>query len=152
MTKLSPHFTVEEFTTSETAARKGINNIPPKDSREYANLGRLARTMEDVRKVLDNKPVLISSGYRSKEVNKAVGGSKTSVHMQGLACDFICPGFGTPYEICKKLEPEMTWLEIDQLILEFDTWVHLGLSAHVNFARHMAMTINKKGTKRGFSL
>lgn len=152
MTKLTQHFTVEEFTVSETAARKGINNIPPAGSQEMKNLERLAQTMEEVRKVLNNKPVLISSGYRNKEVNRAVGGSKTSAHIQGLACDFICPGFGTPYEICKKLEPEMMWLEIDQLILEFDTWVHLGLSASVKTPRHMTLTINKKGTKHGFSL
>ena len=51
-----------------------------------------------------NKPVLISSGYRSPKLNKAIGGSSTSAHMSGLAADFSCPGFGTPLAICKELQ------------------------------------------------
>jgi zinc D-Ala-D-Ala carboxypeptidase len=149
MTELTPHFTLEEFTDSQTAARKGIPNVPPIGSPERANLMRTAEVMEQVRTILGDKPILISSGYRSPAVNSAVGGSKSSAHMSGLAADFSCPGFGTPLAICKKLHPHMKELGIDQLIHEYDTWVHLGLSA--GDPRHQALTIDNKGTKHGFA-
>jgi zinc D-Ala-D-Ala carboxypeptidase len=148
MTVLTEHFTLEEFTDSQTAARRGINNVPPANSQERKNLLRTAETMEKVRTILDSKPVLISSGYRSPQVNAAVGGAKNSAHLSGLAVDFTCPGFGTPIHICKKLKSHMEALSIDQLIHEYDTWVHLGLT--VGPARHMALTIDSKGTRSGF--
>jgi zinc D-Ala-D-Ala carboxypeptidase len=149
MTQLTPHFTLEEFTDSQTAARQGLNNVPPANSQERKNIQRSAETMEEVRTLLGHKPVLISSGYRSPQVNAAVGGSKSSAHMSGLAADFSCPGFGNAKVICKKLEPHMKALKIDQLIHEYDTWVHLGLSA--GDPRHMALTIDTKGTRSGFA-
>lgn len=146
--QLTPHFTLEELTHSQTAARKGIHNVPHATSQERKNLQRLAETMEQVRSILDNKPILISSGYRHPKVNFVVGGSKNSQHMSGLAVDFTCPGFARPREICKALESHMAELEIDQLIYEYDTWVHLGLS--MTSARHMKLTIDTAGTRKGF--
>jgi zinc D-Ala-D-Ala carboxypeptidase len=147
--KLSEHFTLEEFTHSQTAARRGIPNTPSPDSQEYKNLQRTAEIMELVRTILGGKPVLISSGYRNHWVNSAVGGSKNSAHTHGLAADFTCPGFGTPLDICKALEPHMRELGIDQLIHEFDTWVHLGLRG--GGPRHMALTIDNNGSRHGFA-
>ena len=149
MTQLTPNFTLEEFTDSQTAARKGIPNVPRPASQEHQNLQRTAEVMELVRTILGGHPILISSGYRAPKVNKAVGGSKASKHMHGLACDFSCPGFGSPLEICKALEPHMQTLGIDQLIHEYNGWVHLGLSA--GEPRHMAMTIDTKGARNGFA-
>lgn len=146
---LTPHFTLEEFTDSQTAARKGIPNVPRADSQERKNIQRTAEVMEKVRTLLGGKPILISSGYRSPKVNAAVGGSKSSAHMSGLAVDFSCPGFGTPRAICKKLEPHMKELQIDQLIHEFNSWVHLGLRG--GDPRQMALTIDTKGTRSGFA-
>lgn len=148
MTNLTPHFTLEEFTDSQTAARKGIHNVPHANSQERKNLQRTAEVMEQVRTLLDDKPILISSGYRSPQVNAAVGGSKNSAHLSGLAADFSCPGFGTPRAICKKLQPHMHELGIDQLIYEYDTWVHLGLR---DPPRHQALTIDVKGTRTGIA-
>lgn len=148
MTDLTENFTLEEFTVSETAARKGINNVPPEGSQERKNLQRTAETMEKVRTVLSDKPILISSGYRSPKVNAAVGGSKSSKHMSGLAVDFSCPKFGSPIAICKKLHSYMKELHIDQLIHEYDSWVHLGLTTGT--PRHMALTIDSAGTHDGF--
>jgi zinc D-Ala-D-Ala carboxypeptidase len=148
MTSLTSHFTLEEFTDSQTAARMGINNVPSVSSKEYANIQRTAETMEKVRVILGGYPILISSGYRSPQVNAAVGGSKSSAHMHGLAVDFTSPGFGTPFAICKTLEPHMAELGIDQLIYEFKTWVHLGLSD--GKPRNMALTIDNSGTRNGF--
>lgn len=149
MVQLTPHFTLEEMTDSQTAARKGIHNVPAASSQERKNLERTAQVMEEVRTILGDKPILISSGYRSPAVNAAVGGSKDSKHQQGLAVDFSCPGFGTPKQICKKLEPQMRELGIDQLIHEYDTWVHLGLTTGT--PRYMALTIDTKGTRTGFA-
>ena len=146
---LTPHFTLEEFTDSQTAARKGIHNVPAASSQERKNLQRAAEVMEEVRRLLGDKPILISSGYRSPAVNAAVGGSKSSAHVSGLAVDFSCPGFGTPLAICKQLQPHMKTLGVDQLIHEFGTWVHLGLTAGA--PRHMAMTIDNRGTRNGFA-
>ena len=148
MTQLTPHFSLSEMTDSQTAARRGIHNVPALGSPERANLERTAQTMEEVRTILGDKPILISSGYRSPAVNSAVGGSKSSAHMSGLAVDFSCPGFGTPLQICRKLHPHMRDLGIDQLIHEYDTWVHLGLTAGA--PRHQALTIDSKGTRTGF--
>lgn len=149
MTQLTPHFTLEEFTDSQTAARKGIHNVPVHGSPEHKNLKRTAEVMERVRTILGDRPILISSGYRSSKVNRVVGGSKHSAHIHGLAVDFSCPEFGTPINICHALEPNMAELGIDQLIHEFNTWVHLGLSN--DEPRKMALTIDTRGTRNGFS-
>ena len=144
---LTPHFSLEEFTDSQTAARNGLSNIPAEGTYARVNLHRIAETMEKVRKLLGH-PVLISSGYRSPKVNAKVGGSKNSAHVHGLACDFTCPGYGTPLMVCMELEEHMGKLEIDQLIHEFETWVHLGLRD--GNPRHQTLTIDKKGTREGF--
>ena len=149
MTMLTPHFTLEELTLSQTAARKGIHNAPKEGSQEMKNLQRAAETMEKVRAILGDKPILISSGYRSPQVNAAVGGSKSSAHMSGLAVDFSCPGFGTPLAICKHLHSHMKALGIDQLIHKYNSWVHLGLTGGA--PRHQALTIDNRGTRNGFA-
>jgi hypothetical protein len=148
VTHLTPHFTLEEFTVSETAARHGINNVPAEGSVERKGIQRTAEVMEHVRTILGHKPIFITSGYRSPEVNKKVGGSKNSAHMSGLAVDFSCSDFGPPIEVCKALEGHMKALGIDQLIHEYDSWVHLGLTGAE--PRHMAMTIDSNGTHTGF--
>ena len=146
--QLTPHFSLEEFTDSQTAARRGIDNMPSKESQERKNLLRTANVLEEVRAILGH-PVLVSSGYRNQWLNSAVGGSKTSAHVHGLAVDFTCPGFGSPKAICKKLEPHMKDLGIDQLIHEYNTWVHLGLRALA--PRHQCLTIDTHGTRHGFA-
>jgi zinc D-Ala-D-Ala carboxypeptidase len=148
MTQLTPNFTLSEFTDSQTAARRGMDNVPREGSQERRNLLRTAEVMEQVRIILGDKPILISSGYRAHKVNSAVGGSKHSAHMHGLAVDFTAPGAGTPLDICKTLEPHMRELGIDQLIWEFALWVHLGLR---DPPRHQALTIDTKGTRTGFA-
>jgi hypothetical protein len=146
MTQLTEHFSIEEFTDSQTAARNGVRNAPNEGSPAMANLLRTAEVMEKVRTILYDKPVLISSGYRSPRLNTMVGGSRNSAHTHGLACDFTCPGFGTPLAVCLELEGRMVELGIDQLIYEFMTWVHLGLS---DKPRHQTLTIDTRGTRTG---
>jgi len=76
----SPHFTLAELTTTGT----GLPNVP--NASQKANLGRLAyEILEPLRNQFG--PILITSGYRSSAVNKAVGGSNTSAHLDGRAAD-----------------------------------------------------------------
>lgn len=134
MILLSPHFTLEELIRSDVATRKGINNYPYPDVLE--NLKLLASKLEVVRAIL-GRSVLVSSGYRCEELNAAVGGSKTSTHMTGLAADFTCPAFGTTPEVFAKLREHKLDLDYDQLILEFPPtgWVHIGFAAMGKVAR-----------------
>lgn len=119
--KLSEHFSLDEMTLSETAARKGLDNTPDKETIE--NLRKLAALLEQVR-ALVGKPIMVSSGYRSPEVNKAVGGSKTSAHVKGLAADINVPSV-KPAALAAIIKTSD--IKFDQLILEFDRWVHIGL-------------------------
>lgn len=122
---LSEHFTLEELTASQTATRKGIVNQP--GTVELNNLKRLALTLEEVRTLLGH-PIKISSGYRCKDLNKAIGSSDTSAHVKGLAADFTCPDFGDPKAVAKKIAE--SGIVFDQLIYE-GTWVHIGLSTGI---------------------
>ena len=122
--KLSPHFTLDEFTFSQTAARHDINNNPTGPVMD--NLRRLATFMESVRVTLGNNPIHISSGYRSPPLNARVGGAYNSAHMVGRAVDFVCPGYGTPLEVCQRLSD--AGVPFDKLILEAGRWVHLQIA------------------------
>jgi len=144
---LTEHFSLDGFVASDTAAMMGIDNTPPDDKK--ACLQILAETMELVRTILEDKPIVITSGYRCYDLNVACGGASDSAHLQGLACDFVCPEFGTPLDICATLEPYMDVLAIDQLIWEYEGWVHLGLCA--GDPRNQALTINESGTSEGFA-
>lgn len=137
---LSSHFTLQEFTVSQEAARRGLDNTPPPDVLE--RLKRTAQGLEAVRVRLGCAPIIISSGYRSPAVNAAVGGAANSQHMRGEAADIICPRFGTAVEIAAALRD--SGIEYDQLILEHGAWVHISFSER---PRHMALVIDRAGTR-----
>jgi zinc D-Ala-D-Ala carboxypeptidase len=131
----SLHFTLEEMTFSEAAARLGLDNTPGPSV--MANLKLVAVFMERIRTLLGDKPIVVHSGYRSAEANQAVGGVGTSAHCRGLACDFVCPDFGTPAEVALAIMKSS--IEYDQLILEYG-WVHFGLAQEGSLSRHEALT------------
>ena len=143
---LSSHFTLEELCDSQTAARQGIDNTP--DERTIEALKLTCYGLEEVRKELGDKPILISSGYRSPALNAAVGGRSSSQHILGQAVDFTCPRFGTPAEIVRKIVG--SGIQYDQCILEFfdpirkTGWVHISFS---NRNRRHALVIDKNGTR-----
>lgn len=132
---LSPHFTLEELTHSQQAVRAKIDNTP--DSTVLFGLTQIANLLEEVRQLLGEHPINISSGYRCTKLNTLIGGARTSQHVLGLAVDFICPSYGTPKEICQTLLA--SGLKFDQMICE-GTWVHLSLSAVGAALRNDVMT------------
>ena len=113
--KLTPHFTLEEFTVTS----KPLDNTPSKEMVEV--LRTTAFYMERVRELLGNVAIKVNSAYRSQAVNKAVGGSKASAHTLGYAVDFTAYGH-TPLTIANTLAKSD--LKFDQLIYE-GTWVHI---------------------------
>lgn len=144
--KLFPrYFTFDEMTVSQTAARQGIDNEPT-DAKTMLNLLHNATMMVAVRDLLGDNPIIVSSGYRSPALNKLVGGSDTSAHTLGWATDFTCPGFGSPLKIAKKIAESALMDEVDQLIHEYDKWVHISWDPR---NRKQLLTINKSGTKSG---
>lgn len=144
--RLSPHFTLEEFVVSQTASRAGLVNEP--DANTTVSLRDTANHLEAIRSYLNNPAIIITSGYRSPEVNKLVGGSANSYHTFGLAADFIAPEHGTPLNICYHLSNFMERLEIDQLIYEY-TWVHVGFAKPGEDPRHQILSLTKSG---GYSI
>lgn len=123
---LSDHFTFWEMIRSDKAARKGIDNYPPE---EYVLRLRLLcdHILEPVREHY-GIPFRPNSGYRSKRVNKLVGGSKNSKHITAEAVDFEVPGISN-YELAQWCRRNLS--EYDVIILECYThgiensgWVH----------------------------
>ena len=83
---LTEHFTFEELTHTD---HRTLDNTP--NEAELANLKRLAAFLEDVKKVLGGKPIMVNSAFRSKAVNDAVGSKDTSQHRIGCAADIRYP-------------------------------------------------------------
>jgi len=150
--KLSEHFHLAEFTASQQADRWGIDNSPPSDV--LPNLAITAQGMENVRKVLGNKPITITSGYRCPTLNMRLGSSNgnsqrpPSQHLTGQACDFICPAFGTPEDIVRAVVASD--VNFDQIILEFASkgggWVHISFTDGRR-NRRVALIIDEQGAR-----
>lgn len=118
--KLSEHFTLEEMVISQIATRKGLDNTPPPE--ELKNLRALCVKLLEPIRALAGNPIVVSSGYRSPAVNKAVGGAKSSQHVLGQAADITCPALGQKkfFDLIRK-----SGLPFDQVIDEFEQWVHV---------------------------
>ena len=139
--QLSPHFTLAELSHSNTATRLDIDNTPLAE--EIANLEILAEGLEQVRTKLDSRPILISSGFRCLELNRALKSKDTSYHTVGLAADFTCPSFGNVQEIMRRLADSS--IQFDQLLLEFGFWIHIAFPKQGEKPRRQMMRINKSG-------
>jgi len=132
MTALSKNFTLEEFLVSQTAERHGIDMTPPVHVIDNLRL-LVGGVMQPLRDDL-GRPIFISSGYRPYDLNRMIGGSETSEHVNGNACDFVVLGM-TPYETAKRMQALQ--LPYDQLIHEFGRWVHVGVR---DTLRHQDLT------------
>ena len=145
MVNLSKNFTLQEFTKSQIAIRKGIDNTPAEAHIENAKV-LFENVVQPVR---DNFGVtVINSGYRGPDLNYAIGGSNTSQHTRGQAVDIECPGIAN-HDIATWIKDN---LEFDQLILEFYTpgipdsgWVHVSYKTEDN--RKQCLTAMKENGK-----
>lgn len=139
-------FTYYEFIKSETATKLGIDNTPTDDTIQD-NILELMRIMDKIREkwteyctlnCLPNPEIIITSGYRCNALNKAVGGSKTSAHRIGAACDFEAKN-GHNSDLFKVVQEVLfnEGIPYDQLINEKDfSWIHLGLKTQNNEHRY----------------
>lgn len=123
MTKLTTHFTLDEFLRSDYAVRNSIDNTPPGSA--HLNLARLAETLERIRTAVGNRTIQITSGYRSPVLNQRIRGSVTSAHMDGRAADIVVRGLSA-LQVARAIQS--SGVTLDQLILEFGEWVHVGIA------------------------
>ena len=137
---LTEHFTLEELTHTD---HREFDNTPNAD--ELANLQRLALFLEEVKTVLEGRPIMVNSAFRSKQVNDAVGSKDTSQHRIGCAADLRIPGM-TPDEVVKAVIT--SGIGYDQIIREFDRWTHISVPSHNDLKpRKQALIIDKQGTR-----
>lgn len=119
---MTEHFSYNELTHSSTADRLGIDNTPSK--REKEKLFNLALMLEKIR-LNYGKPIYINSAYRSKKLNDAINGSKTSQHVLGEAADIRCDNNKALWDLIVRMikNKEIT---VGQLIDEKNLrWIHI---------------------------
>jgi zinc D-Ala-D-Ala carboxypeptidase len=138
MAELTQHFSWAEAARSATAEAKGIDNTIP--DALFINVREVAESMEEVRALLGGKPLRINSWYRCRDLNRAIGGSPRSAHMQGFAVDFEAPEGMTNAKAFEKIATSD--IVFDQLIHEQTRsgadWIHFALSYGVPRQQVMA--------------
>lgn len=145
--KVSQNFYMSELIQSSVALRLGIDNTPTPEYQK--NLIEATKKLWQPARTLLDKPMLISSGYRSPKLNDAVGGSDSSAHSFGFAIDFTSPSFGNTRKIAEFLVKELKRknIKFDQLILEFpdspSSWIHLGYKSQTGQQRGQVLTAKK---------
>jgi zinc D-Ala-D-Ala carboxypeptidase len=139
-TLLSPHFSLEELTVTD---HREFTNEP--NDLEKNNLKRLAELLEQVKRLLGDKPIMVNSAFRSKQVNDSVGSKDTSQHRIGCAADIRVPSM-TPDEVVKAVIASD--IPYDQIIREFDRWTHISVPNEPNGKpRKQALIIDKQGAR-----
>ena len=137
---LSPHFTLGELCKTKT----GIENVP--NEAQVENLKRLCRWLEQLRRRWNNlygegnDPIIINSGFRSLEVNKAVGGVSTSNHLTGCAVDIRCIGMEQALRYASILLDlsDLNREDYDELLIEQKRnviWIHFAVRPSGNRRR-----------------
>ena len=146
MENISKHISYKEATRSNTALRRGIENIP--DVEELENMKLIAeKVFEPLRKWVGG-PIKINSFYRSPELNVAIGGSKKSQHCHGQAIDIDDVfGYKTNYEMFEYIREN---LDFDQLIYEFGTndnpdWIHVSYVSKKENRNRVLRAIRENG-------
>lgn len=140
---ISANFTLEEFLVSQTAVRHGIDMTPPPEIEE--NIIRLVTDIMQPLRIEIHSPLMISSGFRPEDLNSLIGGSKTSAHRFGCACDFRSNSM-SPLDLCNKIV-EMDLL-FDQVIHEFGRWVHVGIRWDDQPIRKQELTAYKDSSNK----
>jgi hypothetical protein len=138
--KLTSNFSLEELSHTD---HREFDNTPPADVID--NLKRLAMILEQVRSLFNNQPVIVNSAYRSLEVNRAVKSSDGSQHRLGCAADIRIPGQTPDIVVQTIIKANIPY---DQLIREFDAWVHISVPTQETATpRKMTLIIDKTGTR-----
>ena len=146
--QLSEHLNLAEVTRSETAKRKGISNMPtPEHLENFKNLA--INIFEPIRKHF-GKPIHISSGYRSKQLNTAIGVSLTSQHCSGEAIDIDMDGSVNGITNKQVFDYIKQHLNFDQLIWEFGTstnpdWVHVSYKTNGKQRKQILKAVKQGG-------
>lgn len=147
--KISKHLSLAEVTRSETAKRKGISNMPTPEHLE--NFKKLATNIFEPIREHFKVPIHISSGYRSKQLNTAIGGSLSSQHCSGEAVDIDMDGSTNGITNKQVFDFIKEHLNFDQLIWEFGTnanpdWVHVSFES-TGKQRKQVLRAVKQGSK-----
>jgi zinc D-Ala-D-Ala carboxypeptidase len=147
---LSKHFTLREFTKSQTAERKGIINEPDEDQIE--SMEQLCENVLEKIRSAFAKPININSGYRSVALCEAIGSKSTSQHCKGEAADIEIYGVSN-YELAKYIEKN---LNFDQLILECwddsdpnSGWVHISYVSNAENRKDVLTYSKETGYTKG---
>lgn len=120
--RVSPNFTLSEFAVSEYATRKGITfEVPPQF---VTHVEELCETVLEPLRAALGRPIVVLSGYRPSWLNTAVGGSRTSDHLEARAADIVVPGV-RPIDVCTKADD--LELPYKQVIHEFGRWTHISI-------------------------
>lgn len=149
--RLSEHLDLSEVVRSETAKRKGISNMPTDE--HIRNFKLLAeRIFEPIRNHF-RVPIHISSGYRSKALNDAIGGSLTSQHCSGEAIDIDMDGSSNGVSNVDVFNFIKSNLEFDQLIWEFGTdkapdWVHVSYESSGKQRKQVLKAVKVNGVTK----
>lgn len=133
-------FSLKELCKSATAQTKGIDNMP--DFYQVQNLCRLCELVLDPVRETVKRPIIVTSGYRSQELNKAVGGVVTSQHVFGCAADIVCADMEALGNALKANK------NFDQLILEKrnngkNVWFHVSVPLPNTKPRQQYLVISK---------
>lgn len=126
--RITKNFSLDELYASATAARLKIDNTPSEEIKE--KLDRLAKTILQPIRDKWGAPIVVTSGYRCPELNKAVGGAKTSQHMLGEAADLKVGGKTENKKLFRVIEAMVKSgkLNVGQLIDEYGaSWIHVSL-------------------------
>lgn len=131
--RISKNFKLSEFIESETAKKKNIDNTPSEEIIE--NIRLLVTSLLQPLRDRISYPFHVNSGYRCKALNKAVGGSDTSAHLQGLAADI---------DLGSRQLNRILWEEIERGHFNFDkcinefgfSWIHIGIKKDNKGNRH----------------
>jgi hypothetical protein len=141
MTKLSEHFTLEELTFSQEAARLGIDNTPPPEA-EVCLTRLCVSLLEPARIILATHygrdvPLHVDSGFRAPVLNKRIGGATNSAHMFGRAADLVPIGVDIvgAFDVLRAAD-----LPYDQIIFECKAWIHIAIPDSEAEARRQALT------------
>lgn len=123
---------------SDTALRCGLDNGCPDALKD--NLKRLSALLGQVAGLVPGgEGLCITSGFRSQALNEKVGGVENSQHTLGQAADIVCPTLGSPYALACAIRDSD--IEFDQLILEFNRWVHVSVQDRGQTARRECLSI-----------